>query len=265
MNYRHKLRALRNNLRFDNWPLAVLQRLLFRHENLLVYRQGRVTFLTDVAGDDLSGTRECLTSDMYSRYYPRFPKTHPLRVLDLGANGGGFPLSLMAAGFSLAKCVCVEMNPNTHTRLQFNLNYNDRRHCLAVNAAVAGKSGWAELADTRGGTSESLYASVPPQAERIKVPLITFDEIVSTYFGEQPSEGLDVCKMDVEGAEYDVLHSGTCRWLSRVRFLIIEIHQRPNNDALALVAQITSRGFVETSDERGPENGVHCFQNIARS
>jgi FkbM family methyltransferase len=268
MNVSNKIKALRDNLQFDNWAVAVLQRLLFRKEHLIVYRKGGVTLLVDFAGGDQCGTRECLASDMYSRYFLHLPKDHPLTVLDLGANGGGFPLSLMAAGFAIAKSVSVEMNPNTFTRLQFNLNYNSRRRCLAINAAVAARNGWAAIADTPGGTSESLYSKVyGSENERVKVPLMTFDEIVTAHFGNTSNEKIDICtnekidicKIDVEGAEYEVFQSETCQSIKRVRFLVIEIHKRP--DALEIIGKIGSFGFVEVTDANPPNGEVHFFRN----
>jgi tRNA1(Val) A37 N6-methylase TrmN6 len=55
---------------------------------------------------------------MYREYLPFFTFSGPARVLDLGANGGGFPLMLRLAGIDLARVVSVEMDPMTFLRLQ---------------------------------------------------------------------------------------------------------------------------------------------------
>ena len=255
-----KLRALRANLKFDNWPVAVLHRALFRREPLVVYRMHGVTFLVDFEGGDQCGTRECMVYDMYSRYFPHLPKNRPLTVLDLGANGGGFPLSLLAHSFAISKGVSVEMNPNTYTRLQFNLNYNARSHCRCINAALAAKSGWIDLNNTKGSTGESMYSPLQGrEEERVRVPLMTFDEIMSTHFGDGSSNVVDVCKVDVEGAEEEVLLSDTCRSLERVGFLVIEIHQTV--DIAELKKRIVSHGFEEVDADKA--NGeVHFFRNV---
>ena len=264
MSILNKFSALGNNLVFDNWPSALLQRLLFRKEQLVVYRKDGVTFLVDFAGGDAAGARMCLATDMYSRYFSLLPTDHPLTVLDLGANGGGFPLALMAGGFRIAKSVSVEMNPNTHTRLQFNLSYNGRGSCLAVNAAVAAKNGSVTLADNAGGTGESIYSQVlSPEEKSVVVPLITVDDIITTYFGNDATEPIDVCKMDIEGAEYEVLPSETCKQLKRAKFFIIEIHKHP--DALQLVETIKSIGFSEVTDKGSSNGDVHLFKNVDTS
>ena len=55
MNIRSKIRALRDNLYFDNWPSAILQRIFFRRQNLVVYRKGKISLLLDFAGGDQCG------------------------------------------------------------------------------------------------------------------------------------------------------------------------------------------------------------------
>ena len=260
MNLPNKLRALQFNLKFDNWPLAIMHRLLFRREQLVVYRIKGVTFLVDFEGGDQCGTRECLVTDMYPRYFPFLPKHRPLTVLDFGGNGGGFPLSLLAAGFSLSECVSVEMNPNTFTRLQFNARYNARDSWQTVNAALAAESGFIELDDTMGSTSESMYVAPKSSPEkRVKVSLMTFDEVTSKYLGKKPDALIDICKMDVEGAEHDVFFSATCTALAQVKFLLVEIH--PVGDLAKTTAQIESLGFGLVEGVK-PTDDVYFFRNL---
>jgi hypothetical protein len=65
--------------------------------------------------------------------------------------------------------------------------------------------------------------------------------------------------MDVEGAEYEVFQSETCQSIKQARFLIIEIHQRP--DAADLVQRIAGCGFAEVVDKGRPNGEVHFFRN----
>jgi FkbM family methyltransferase len=227
--------------------------------SLIVYRKNGITALVDLRGDDQNGTRMCLVSDMYSKWFSHFPQQCPLKVLDLGANGGGFSLSLLAAGFSFSKCVCVEMNPNTYIRLQFNLNYNCPGTGTAVNAAVAGRNGSVSIMKNQGGTSDSIYLKhLDAEKSLVEVPLITFDELAGSYFGTDKNTIIDVCKIDVEGAEYEILHSDTCQSLLRTKILIIEIH---DGDRAKLMERICSLGFCEIFAEKQINDGVHCFEN----
>lgn len=260
---RNKIQALLDNLYFDNGLLAILQRSPLHQENLLVYRKERISFLVDFAGGDASGTRTCLTSDMYSRHYGRFDRNQPLCVLDLGANGGGFPLSLFLAGFTFSKLVCVEMNRNTCTRLSFNLHYNIPGDIVIVNAAVAGRSGIIKIPVSRGGTGESIHSqSAVTAGEWVDVPLITLDEITRAHFGPDEPGLLDICKIDIERAEHDVFQSPACTSIRRFRHLIIEIHPHKTVSTGELVDKICSLGFIHLSQEASGEGtSVHFFQN----
>lgn len=94
-------------------------------------------------------------------------------------------------------------------RLAFNLAYNLGTAATAINAAVAGREGSIQIPKTRGGTGESIYASVGnANTETVTIPLVTFDGIVASRFAAD--EKLDVVKIDIEGAEYEVLFSETC-------------------------------------------------------
>ena len=91
--WEHKFQGLAELLYFDNWPLLILHRAFFRSNPLTVYRKNGRDFLIDYEGGDHFGTRACIATDMYRRYFSVLPQK-PLRVLDIGANGGGFSLSL---------------------------------------------------------------------------------------------------------------------------------------------------------------------------
>ena len=94
---------LQRNFYFDNWPLLLLQRLFYRRARLLAFRRGNMEFVVDYSGGDQCGVLPCLTSDMYSRYFRVLGNKRPLRILDLGANAGGFCLALIQSfGFELA-------------------------------------------------------------------------------------------------------------------------------------------------------------------
>lgn len=258
-----KCRGIADNLFFDNWLLLLIQRLFFRGSSLVVYKKKQLRFIVDFAGGDASGTRYCLTSDMYSRYYKHWNQSRPLTVLDLGANGGGFLLSLCDRGFTIQQAVCVEMNPQLYTRLTFNLAYN---HIAAVpvNAAVSARSGIVEIPDSHGGTGESIYQQRISTTKTVPVPLTTFDELVASHFGSSSDAALDIVKMDVEGAEYEILLSTTCSSIRRFKYLLMEIHNNPTSSISinGLIEHIHRMGFSDFEDFPGCNQGVYLFRNI---
>ena len=117
---RGKIYGFRALMVFDNWPSLLLQRLFLR-ESPAFYRKGGVTFLADHKGRDQAWIRECFTTDAYSRFFPRFPRSNPLTVLNVGANSGDFGLALSAAGFGIRRIVAVEITLRAFARLAFRI------------------------------------------------------------------------------------------------------------------------------------------------
>jgi FkbM family methyltransferase len=255
-----KWKGLAANLFFDNWPLLLIHRLLFRGMPLVVYRKKQLTFVVDFAGGDENGTRSCLTSDMYKRFFKHLESSRPMTLLDLGANGGGLALALCANGFIIQKAACVEMNCQTYTRLCFNLAYN-HIPAVPVNAAVAAKNGSLELPDSPGNTGGSMYQRSDSQTRTVTVSLLTFDSIVHAHFANH-DDILDLVKMDVEGAEYEILLSDSCGSLRRFKHLLMEIHPNPSTPVGELLTRIRSLGFSPVGDRPVPDDGVYFFQNM---
>ena len=158
ISMRGMLANLRVFLQFDNWPTLLLNRVFDRETGLVVYRKGGLEILIDHRGGDQNGTRACLTTDMYKRYLPKIDRGGPRRVLDLGSNGGGFPLMLRLAKVDLAQVVCVEMNRPTWLRLLVNPATNMGDKATGLNAAVSGMPADSEilLEPSRGGTGLSV-------------------------------------------------------------------------------------------------------------
>lgn len=250
---KEKFSGLRTNLAFDNGWLLVLQRLFFRRLPVAVYQRGNLVFVTDFEGGDGMGVRHLLTTDMYSRFFPQIDPVEKgkLSVLDLGANGGGFAFSLHDQGLEFSQAVCVEMNPHTYSRLLFNIDRNFSGRAVTVNAAVTGDGGAVEISDSKGSTGQSMYEG---EGRKISVPGVTFDELVEEHFGPGDSD-LDIIKIDVEGAEFEIFLSGNGESLRRFRNIFIEIHPVASHARGELIEKIESLGFsMEGSENRGKES-----------
>jgi FkbM family methyltransferase len=254
MSIKNSLKGLQAVLVFDNWPMLILGRLLDRRTGLVVYRKSGVEILIDHRGGDCSGTRDCIVSDMYRRYLPFFLLNGPATVLDLGANGGGFPLMLRLVGVVLARVVCVEMNPLTYQRLAVNLATNLGSSAIAVNAAVCGMPEDSEilLAPSRGGTGESIYThQAEPKRSHVSVRTTTLPLLCNRYFKD---ESVDICKIDIEGAEYEMFDSCPDNVLVGIKYLLIEFHAPSRTPTV--VERIRALGFQEMASEENHKTGA---------
>jgi FkbM family methyltransferase len=259
MIYKDKLSGLESIFAFDNWPMLLLGRLFDRKTGFVAYRKKGFDILVDHRGGDQCGTRMCIATDMYRKYLPQFNLTGPVRVLDLGANGGGFPLMLRIAGVELARAVCVEMNPLTFLRLHLNLTTNLGPSAVAINAAVCGMPQDSELMiePSRGGTGDSMYSGGTESAIfQVPVPTTTLQALYDQYF---ENEFVDICKIDIEGAEYELFASSPDDLLQKIRYLVMEMHYFHDSGpakAQVLIERMTALGFVEMTIEEGHKTGA---------
>lgn len=254
-----KLRGLKEVWAFDNRLWLTVTKSLFCREQLHVYRYKGMDILVDHASGDANGAREVLTSPMYSRFFDKMQLSGPLNLLDIGGSNGGFPLLFAANGFDLQKVVSVELNPRTHTRLHFNLHRNLDCEVIVINAAVCGESRTIKLRLGPGGVSDSILAETEPDNGReYEIQGMTFDDLYSTYFDQKL---VDVCKIDVEGAEFEILLSPDHRSLAKCRYLMIEIHEGDGRKAMEILPILEGLSFEMTPHERGADPSVYLFRN----
>jgi FkbM family methyltransferase len=254
---RGKIYGFRALMIFDNWPSLLLQRLLLR-DSPAFYRKGGVFFLADHKGRDQEGLRACFTTNMYSRFFSLFPRSNPLAVLDLGANSGGFGLALSAEGFAIRRLVAVEITPRAFARLAFNLGYNFGCTATSLNCGVCAREGPIRVRDNLGWVGNSIYEIDKGSDDFVTVPGVTFDQLYRDYF---KSDKIDIAKIDVELAEYEVLYSDTCRNLTQCEFLLIEIHPHPSLSSDALITRIKKFGFELIADGSPDCAWVYLFRN----
>ena len=261
MNFQNKIRGLREVWQFDNRLRLILGKTFFPGENLQVYQYRGMEILTDHSAGDANGAREVLTSPMYRRFLPLMKFDEAINVLDLGANNGGFPLLLQSAGVPLKKVLSLELNPKTFTRLRFNLERNLSCAVVALNAALCGKAGLLRVALSAGSVSDSIYAAENEGNLQIcEVEGVTLDEIYSRFFAD---EIVDLCKIDVEGAEFDVFQNAEHRQLRHCRYLIMEIHERGDQSAAQILPVIEGLGLIRQPTPPDADQSVHFFINSA--
>ncbi|MCS6988364.1 MAG: FkbM family methyltransferase [Chloroherpetonaceae bacterium] len=255
----NKVHGLKSIWKFDNRYQLLLSRLFFRSNGLNVYRLNGMEFLVDHSAGDESGTRLVLTSQMYQQFLPQMKFAKPMNVLDLGGNGGGLGLMLKLNGLPIKKIVAVEFNPNTCARMRFNLERNLDAEIIALNAAACGESKTLKLKIGKGGTSDSIYNPLSAQnGKEIEIQGVTLDELYEKYF---KGESIDLCKMDIEGAEHEIFAFPHHSALKHIRVLLMEIHGNDQAKNQKILETLRAFGFEEIKGNSIDEQDVRCFKN----
>jgi FkbM family methyltransferase len=170
----------------------------------------------------------------WSRYYPStyepakaaFLRAHATRgatVLDLGAHIGLFSVLLARAVGPAGRVISFEPAPATAAVLRATVRCNRVGTVVSVReAAVAGRRGEVELFETGDECSNaSSVVRTDRTSSSVRVPATTLDDLVA-------DEGLTVAvvKVDIEGAELDVLEGAQVLLSEQRPALAIEVHPR---------------------------------------
>lgn len=138
-------------------------------------------------------------------------------IVDLGANVG-FSARYLSERYPQARVIAYEPDPEVLRIARRNLA--ERPAVTLRNLAVAGAAGTLELNRFDGGSwGNSMYVTSQDVAETFTVPAVTLDAIIAEV-GE-----IDILKIDIEGAEHDVLRAS--RSLERVGCIVGEVHPAP--------------------------------------
>jgi FkbM family methyltransferase len=141
-------------------------------------------------------------------------------ILDLGSNIG---LTIAHFGnlYSSARIIGVEMDEQNALLCRRNIQFLKER-AKVLNAAIWTEDGTVEYDDIECFQDGlSLLGSTSTKASsRKKVASICINSLLNN---EVPENRIDLVKMDIEGAEVEVLRKNT-RWAERVNVIMVECH-----------------------------------------
>jgi FkbM family methyltransferase len=169
-------------------------------------------------------------------------------VFDIGAYHGIWAVLLSRHA---RKVVAFEPNPGTFKVLEETIAVNRAGNVSASPVALGGESRVADLWGTGSGASLQPGRQRP---SRSRVQVETLDG-----FAERQGLTPDVLKIDVEGAEHQVLAGGP-RCLAHARLVCIEVHfdelPRFGADYTMVSGLMTSAGFTEIMQTRPERSGA---------
>ncbi|MBZ5858030.1 FkbM family methyltransferase [Flavihumibacter profundi] len=142
----------------------------------------------------------------------------PKTIIDCGAHIG-LGAIFFAKKYPNAKIISVEAEASNYEMLVKNTsNYPQ---IYPVFGAIWNEKTALKVVDVNLGNWGYM---VEPTAEGVKnpVPAITIDELINTY----KLESIDICKINIEGAEKELFASNYNHWLSITKVLVIELHDR---------------------------------------
>lgn len=160
-------------------------------------------------------------------------------IVDLGAHVGLATLRLIA-GHPGSSVTCVEADPELIPRLERNVAGHPVR---VVHSAIAASGAEQTLYRCDEASWGNSLTKTHPAQKPVQVPGITLEELIA------PLGTVDLLKMDIEGAEWDVLDQGIP---DQIRAIIGEAHvidsRRPADFLSALGEQMEIRTVRSGND-----------------
>lgn len=133
-------------------------------------------------------------------------------VVDAGANIG-ISTIWFARSFPEAQVIAIEPDPGNFALLHTNIARYP--HCVALEAALGSKPGFAELSRPESQLAWAVRTTRSSQG----VPILSVEDAFARSGGDDPF----IVKIDIEGFERDVFASNL-EWLDRTYVVFVEPH-----------------------------------------
>lgn len=167
-------------------------------------------------------------SDKFDEYYESF--------VDIGANDGLFIEWLLSETKEFGrKYYAVECDPRAVKFL--DNKFNDRDEVVVVNKALWKENAQGLTLNHEGDTSTLSSLKVDKSG---KVSVDAWD--LKTLKSKHNIKDIDFLKMDIEGAEYEVINSWTEEDVKGIRMFLIEFHNNVQN----LIDKFQELGYYAT-------------------
>lgn len=161
----------------------------------------------------------------YHRIYERdnrfIPRSSDI-VFDVGGHIGFFTI-LQARRVHPGKVFVFEPNPDAFYRLLKNIRINGLKNIYSFNKAVTFHKGMVILRLARRSSEATTImarGTANDYDKEMKIETMSLDQAIKDY--QIPK--IHLMKIDVEGAELEVLKSGSQKALSLTEKIVIEVH-----------------------------------------
>ncbi len=172
-------------------------------------------------------------------------------ILDIGAHIGAFAI-FASAKAPKGRIFAYEPNPESFELLKDNIKHNKCSNIKIFNTAVTEKKGSMEFFIDKNSVLGSVYNK---NGRKVVIPTVSLSDILL----ENRLPAVDLLKMDVEGAEYQILFHTSKETLSQIKRIEMEVHEfsESKDNALSMADFLTENGFNVTMS--GPWLLKHIF------
>lgn len=171
---------------------------------------------------DSSVYLQVVLDDIYREFRGSLPHSSVEVIVDAGAHIGCASM-MFHRTFPSARIFSIE--PNRENFQLLSMNVSNCKNITCINAALWSSDGALSVSSdsknsTWGFTTQPIGESPTSNGERI--PARSIPSLMHEYGVEK----IDLLKLDIEGAERQVLGEESREWLPKVRSVVVEVHER---------------------------------------
>ena len=158
-------------------------------------------------------------------------------IIDVGAQAGFFVLYCRSLN-SEVKILAIEPDEDNLELLNQHIEINNLKNIEVIPAALAGKSGLRDFFISTDTHNHGLFKILVPKINRVsKIKTYSPDDLLK----EQGIEKVALLKLDIEGAEYEVL-GNFINW-EKIKNIALEYHDFGENNHKQLEDLLSQNGF----------------------
>ena len=193
--------------------------------------------------DDLSFVMDIFAFGDYCKYFP-FNET--AKIIDIGAQNGYFAIWAFINMNTGSRIFAYEPVPDNYEIALNNIKNNNVENIRIYDKGVSGSRGELILylnEKHTGGHSvyeEKVMKCGVDKISEISVECVTLEDV----FHENEIENCDFCKIDCEGAEFDILLNASVDILRKVKVFSIEFHEFGGHKVDELVNLLEENDFI---------------------
>ena len=164
------------------------------------------------------------------------PVVEHTTVLDIGANVG-YSSTYFAGIYPQCEVVAVELMHSNFEQLNRNTAFLGKR-ITTLEAAVWSHNDGVSIADDtfRDGDAWSHHASEAKDGKSLVLSITMFD-----LMQNHAMPRVNICKIDIEGAEFELFATENRRWVDNCDVILLEIHE--DLATFDIVAAMHADGF----------------------
>lgn len=184
-------------------------------------------------GSDIRVFKQIFLDEVYFFFPENFDPKH---IVDAGANVG-YSAVWFASKFPNAQILAIEPEQSNFDLLVKNSGL--RKNIKPIKAGLWNEKTYLKI-NNPDADNWAFKTTLAQKGEKFSVETVTIPELMKQFGFDQ----IDLLKIDIEGAEYELFEKGAEEWLPNVKMIMIEIHDgmRPGCSEL-IDKNVMSFGF----------------------